>query len=99
MTTAVTSFSTQQDAFYDLSPAEVFAPGCGRELHTDELEAVSGGRSNDQVYETALGVAVGFATAAVALSAGPVVLGALTLGSIASSGVAIFSQISFIRKY
>ncbi|MGI9326804.1 MAG: hypothetical protein ACR2PZ_16410 [Pseudomonadales bacterium] len=99
MTTATAGVLKPQMPIHDHKTAQIFAPALGRELEEQELDEVSGGRSNDQVYETALGVAVGFATAAVALSAGPVVIGALTLGSLGSSAVAIFSQISFIRKY
>ncbi len=58
----------------------------GRELTQQELEAVSGGS-----YNASLGAAVSLVVAGAALAgAAPVLAGALVVGSIGASGVAIF---------
>ena len=58
----------------------------GRELTSVELEAVNGGS-----YNASLGAAVSLVVAGAALAgAAPLIGGALILGSIGASGVAIF---------
>lgn len=60
----------------------------GRELHDAELDAVSGGS-----YNASVGAAVSLVVAGAALAgAAPVIAGALVLGSIGASGVAIFRR-------
>lgn len=67
-------------------------PGAGRLLDDRELEQVSGGFS---AYEQSLSTSLAFlgGAAGLALSA-PVLAGAFAVGSIAASGIAIFSALT-----
>jgi hypothetical protein len=63
-----------------------------RELNFEEIAAVDGGVSSDTVYSTAVGVATGFALAAVAAAAVPIVASGIVVlagASIVASGIAI----------